>query len=133
MITKAGVLFNMVAVGVSGYGRSFEMINPDRWAEQCTYTGPDSGVFPGPCTNTSGYISNYGISLILEENPSAQDLWDDDSYSNILVYNDTQWIAYMDEDNKATRKALYPPLGFLGIANWAVDLQTNDDSVDDDD
>jgi chitinase len=38
----------------------------------------------------------------------------------------------MDEGNKGTRKALYPPLGFLGIADWAVDLQANDDGADDD-
>jgi chitinase len=30
----------------------------------------------------------------------------------------------MDEDNKATRKALYPGLCSLGIADWAVDLQS---------
>ncbi|KAK8092913.1 glycoside hydrolase [Apiospora kogelbergensis] len=32
----------------------------------------------------------------------------------------------MDKDNKAQRKALYPGINFLGSADWAVDLQTND-------
>ncbi|KAI1464711.1 class V chitinase Chi100 [Daldinia caldariorum] len=125
MITKAGVPSNMVVVGVSSYGRSFQMTTPGCWTEQCTYTGPDSGAYPGRCTNTSGYISDYEISQILDQNPSAQKLWDEDSYSNIVVFNDSQWVAYMDEDNKATRKALYPSLNFLGTADWAVDLQSD--------
>lgn len=124
MITKAGVPSNMVAVGVSSYGRSFQMENAGCWTEQCTYTGPDSGAYPGPCTNTAGYISNYEIDQILSENPSARSLWDQASHSNVVVFNDTQWVAYMDDANKATRKALYSALGFLGSADWAVDLQS---------
>ncbi|KAH6648205.1 hypothetical protein BKA67DRAFT_683676 [Truncatella angustata] len=124
MITKAGVPSNMIAVGVSSYGRSFQMETAGCWTEQCTYTGPDSGAYPGQCTNTAGYISNYEIDQILAENPSAQSLWDQNSYSNIVVFNDTQWVAYMDDANKETRKALYPGLNFLGSADWAVDLQS---------
>jgi chitinase len=124
MITKAGVPSNMIVVGVSSYGRSFKMSTPGCWTEQCTYTGPDSGAYPGRCTNTSGYISDYEIREIIRQNPTVQELWDANSYSNIVVFNDTEWVAYMDEDNKATRKALFPGLAFLGIADWAVDLQS---------
>jgi chitinase len=122
MITKAGVPSNMIAVGVSSYGRSFKMTAAGCWTSQCTYTGPDSGALPGPCTNTSGYISNYEINKITSQNPSAATHFDQDSYSNIMVYNDTQWVAYMNDSNKATRKLVYPALNFLGIADWAVDL-----------
>ncbi|KAF2634388.1 class V chitinase Chi100 [Massarina eburnea CBS 473.64] len=124
MITKAGVPSNMIVVGVSSYGRSFQMSTPGCWTEQCTYSGPDSGAYPGRCTNTSGYISNYEIDEILQQNPSAERKWDATSYSNIVVFNDTQWVAYMDEDNKAIRKELYPGLAFLGDADWSVDLQS---------
>ncbi|KAH3052098.1 hypothetical protein KXW01_000618 [Aspergillus fumigatus] len=124
MITKAGVPSNMIVVGVSSYGRSFKMSTPGCWTEQCTYTGPDSGAYPGRCTNTSGYIADYEIREIIRQNPTVQELWDASSYSNIVVFNDTEWVAYMDEDNKATRKALYPGLAFLGTADWAVDLQS---------
>ncbi|KAI1131231.1 class V chitinase Chi100 [Nemania abortiva] len=124
MITKAGVPSNMIAVGVSSYGRSFQMTTPNCWTEQCTYTGPDSGAYPGLCTTTPGYLADYEIGLILRQNPTAQSHFDSSSYSNIVVFNDTQWVAYMDADNKATRKALYPGLSFLGTADWAVDLQS---------
>ncbi|KAM5439760.1 putative chitinase [Microsporum ferrugineum] len=124
MITKAGVPSNMVAIGLSSYGRSFQMDTPGCWTEQCTFTGPASGAYPGPCTNTAGYISDYEIGLITSQNPSAQVLWDANSYSNIILFNGTQWVAHMNKTNKATRKALYPGLNFLGTADWAVDLQS---------
>lgn len=125
MVTKAGVPSNKVAVGVTSYGRSFKMTTPGCWTEQCTFTGPKSGAMPGKCTNTAGYIADYEIDLILKKNPSAKKLWDEKSYSNIVVWDETEWVAYMDKENKATRKALYPPLGFLGTADWAVDLQVD--------
>lgn len=125
MITKAGVPSNMIAVGVSSYGRSFEMSTPGCWTEQCTYTGPESGAFKGQCTDTAGYISDYEIGQILAQNPSAQSMFDEKSYSNIVVFNETQWVAYMDQENKEYRSSLYPGINFLGIADWAVDLQSD--------
>lgn len=87
MITKAGVPSNMVAVGVSSYGRSFEMTTPGCWTDMCTYVGPDSGALPGPCTDTAGYIGDYELDLVVAENPSAELHWDEDSYSSIIVYD----------------------------------------------
>lgn len=39
-----------------------------------------------------------------------------------MVWNQTQWVAYMNATNKGVREALYLALGFLGTADWAVDL-----------
>ncbi|KAM0612974.1 hypothetical protein ACHAO3_006945 [Verticillium nonalfalfae] len=124
MITKAGVPSNMIAVGVSSYGRSFQMTTPGCWTEQCTFTGPESGAMKGRCTETAGYISDYEIEEIIRTNPSAKKLLDQSSYSNIVVWDSDQWVAYMDKENKAMRKSLYPALNFLGTADWAVDLQS---------
>ncbi|KAI0902967.1 class V chitinase Chi100 [Ustulina deusta] len=124
MITKAGVPSNIIAVGVSSYGRSFQMTTAGCWTEQCTYTGPDSGAYPGLCTTTPGYLANYEIEQILRHNPTAQIFRDDSSFSDIVVFNNTQWVAYMNDTNKGTRKALFPALRFLGSADWAVDLQS---------
>jgi chitinase len=123
-IIKAGVPSNMVVTGVSSYGRLFQMTTPGCWQEQCTYTGPDSGDYKGRYTDTAGYISDFEIGEILEQNPSAHQYFDPNSHSNIVVFNGTQWVAYMDADNKATRTSLYPGLNFLGHADWAVDLQS---------
>lgn len=124
MITKAGVPSNIIAVGVSSYGRSFQMTTVGCWTEQCTYTGPDSGAYPGLCTTTPGYLANYEIDQILRHNPTAQVFRDGSSFSDIVVFNNTQWVAYMNDTNKGTRKVLFPALHFLGSADWAVDLQS---------
>ncbi|KAJ8126287.1 hypothetical protein O1611_g7351 [Lasiodiplodia mahajangana] len=122
MVTKAGVPSNMIAVGVTDYGRSFEMTEAGCWTELCTYVGPDSGAEPGICTGTAGYLADYEISLINSENPSSDLLWDSASFSNIMVWNDTQWVAYMNSTNKAIRTGFYEGLTFLGTADWAIDL-----------
>lgn len=95
MITKAGVPSNIIAAGVSSYGRSFEMSSAGCWTEECTFTGPLSGALPGPCTDTAGYISDYEIDTIISSNPSAEILWDETSYSNIMIYDSVQWVAYV--------------------------------------
>jgi hypothetical protein len=54
----------------------------------------------------------------------------DDSYSNIVVYDDTQWVSYMDDDNKAVRAALFQAYNMGGIADWAIELQAYADGDD---
>jgi chitinase len=136
MITKAGVPSNKIAVGVTSYGRSFQMTTPGCTGPMCTYTGGDSGAYPGPCTGTAGYIANAEINAILGgtgtwKTPSGalqpissySSIFDEDSHSNIAVYDNMQWVAYMDNTVKADRKALYQGLNFAGIIDWAIDLQ----------
>lgn len=117
------------------------------WTANCPFTSPLSGATPGQCTDTAGYIADYELDTIISGNPSAVSMWDTSSYSNILVYDETQWVAYvslgdeaivrnrnvtdpdlqMNDSNKAVRKLLYESLSFLGISDWAVDLQSEGD------
>jgi chitinase len=129
MITKAGVPSNMVVVGVTSYGRSFQMTTPGCYTEMCTYTGPASGAFPGPCTQTAGYLANGEIDDIIAANSSGMLQYLDDSYSNILVYNETQWVSYMDDENKHSRALMYMGYNFGGVSDWAVDLQPATDGT----
>jgi chitinase len=55
-------------------------------AQNCTYTGPESGESPGKCSNTSSYISNFEIRDIIATNSNVQQYSSDDE--DILVYND---------------------------------------------
>jgi chitinase len=143
LMTKAGVPALQIVVGVTSYGRSFQMTTPGCYTEECTYTGPSSGAYAGQCTGTPGYISNAEIEAIIAGNATLSTTngspvgvsgtpytyLDTGSYSNILVYDDDQWVAYMDDHNKATRAELYASYGFLGTADWALDLQSfNGDS-----
>jgi chitinase len=136
MITKAGVPSNKIAVGVTSYGRLFQVTSPGCTGPMCTYTGGESGAYPGPCTGTAGYIANAKINAILGgtgtwQTPSGalqpiscySSYFDEDSNSNVAVYDSTQCVAYMDDAVKADRKALYQGLNFAGIIDWATDLQ----------
>ncbi|KAH8703812.1 hypothetical protein BGW36DRAFT_288853 [Talaromyces proteolyticus] len=127
MITKAGVPSSQVVVGVTSYGRSFEMSDASCWTENCTFTGSStqSNAEEGPCTATAGYIANAEIQDILND-PSRvnQNFVDDTSNTNILVYDNVQWVGYMDNNIKALRTSLYKSLNMGGSTDWATDLET---------
>ncbi|KAK3389440.1 class V chitinase-like protein [Podospora didyma] len=123
MITKAGVPSSKIAVGVSSYGRSFKMTEAGCSGPMCTYVGGNSAAKAGSCTNTPGYIANAEIDAIIQNGGNVKTWLDQDSHSDILVYEGTEWVAYMSEDTRQQRQALYKGLNFAGTVDWAVDLQ----------
>ncbi|KEZ43542.1 hypothetical protein SAPIO_CDS4454 [Scedosporium apiospermum] len=142
MITKAGVPSNKIIVGVTSYGRSFRMVEPGCTGPECKYMGPESGAKKGLCTGTPGYLSDAEINQIIQDGTSTpwkvegedaasslrrregvQVFYDHKSQSNVLVYDDVEWVAYMNRSNKEARKSAYQALNFGGITDWAVDLQ----------
>lgn len=130
MVTKAGVKSNKVVVGIASYGRSFYMSEPGCTGPDCTYTGTNkiSDAAEGRCTNTSGYISNAEIrDLILQGQNDHSGIkikqwYDAGSDSDMLVYNDQEWVAYMSDTTKGSRTNWYKGLNFGGTSDWAVDL-----------
>jgi GH18 family chitinase len=64
MITKAGVPSNKVVVGLSSYGRSFSMSDPNCAGPDCTFEGPDSTAIAGECTGTPGYMGNGELEAL---------------------------------------------------------------------
>ncbi|KAM0510822.1 hypothetical protein ACHAPE_010505 [Trichoderma viride] len=133
MITKAGVPSNKVVVGVSSYGRSFKMAQAGCTGPMCQFTGSprESNAAKGRCTDTSGYISNAEIDDIIAFG-KVNKVWTD-AGSNILVYNNTEWVAYMDDTTKSDRATLYASYNLAGISDWAVDLQEFADGEGEDD
>ena len=129
MITKAGVPSFKVFVGISSYGRSFKMAQGGCDGPECLYLGArnQSPAAPGYCTNTSGYISEAEIRQIKNIYDSLggeyYEYYDERSDSDIMVYDGTEWVAYMDEETKARRVQKYKDLNFGGVSDWAVDLQ----------
>lgn len=124
MITKAGVPANKVIVGVTSYGRSFRMVEPGCDGPMCQFVGPDSGARAGLCTGEPGYIADAEIEkIIADPSRNAKTRLDSKSMSNILVYDDVEWVAYMDAANKKSRSMAFEYLNFGGTTDWAVDLQ----------
>ncbi|OAR05876.1 hypothetical protein LLEC1_06736 [Akanthomyces lecanii] len=117
MITKAGVPSNKILVGVSSYGRSFQMQDPSCTGPDCLFTGDrlNSNARKGRCTETAGYLSNAEIAEINGRT------WVDDTDTRIMVDGDL-WVAYMDEEIKTRRTEKYRSLNMGGTTDWAVDL-----------
>jgi hypothetical protein len=128
MITKAGVPGNKVVVGVTGYGRSFKMAEAGCHGPNCFYTGDrlNSNARKGKCTGTAGYIADAEINEILNNPKRAvtQHYVDSSSNSNVLVYDETEYVSYMSSATKKARATLYAIWGLGGISDWASDLQT---------
>ncbi|KAF6806557.1 chitinase [Colletotrichum plurivorum] len=118
MITKAGVPSNKVLVGVSSYGRSFQMSYPSCTGPNCFYTGDrlTSYARKGRCTDTAGYMSNAEIGEI-----GGRSWLDAESNSRIMVDGDL-WVAYMDDSLKESRTQMYKRYNMGGTIDWAVDL-----------
>ena len=96
------------------------------YGPQCTFLGTagNSQATPGVCTGTAGYIGNAEILGILADSSRVnQNFVDPDSNTNILVYDNTQWVGWMSDSVKAERKALYQGLSMGGTSDWATDLQ----------
>lgn len=131
MITKAGAASGKVVVGVTSYGRSFAMAQSGCYTPDCQYTGSrgESDAKKGKCTDTAGYISNAEILDIIKNEPNRvnQNYIDKGSHSNILVYDDTQWVGYMTSDIRNIRSKMYQSLQMGGTTNWATDLETFND------
>ena len=126
MITKAGVPSNKVVVGVTSYGRSFKMAQSGCYGPDCLFTGPRYGseAKKGRCTDTAGYISGAEIKEIAAQGERVvTHYYDAQSDSNILVYDDTQWVGYMDDNAKSHRELLYSRLNMGGTTSWATDLE----------
>ncbi|OAA59939.1 Glycoside hydrolase, subgroup, catalytic core [Cordyceps fumosorosea ARSEF 2679] len=133
LITKAGVESRKIVVGVSSYGRSFRMQDPSCSGPLCFYTGTrdHSEAYKGRCTVTSGYISNAEMAEIVElqSYSTVKQYYDKDSDSNVLEYGDgnaIDWVAYMDDETKASRSDWVKGLNFAGTSDWAADLNSFD-------
>ncbi|KAH8892724.1 glycoside hydrolase, partial [Thozetella sp. PMI_491] len=137
MITKAGVNTNKIFVGESSYGRSFHMAEAGCTGPLCKFTGDrlHSEAEKGACTDTAGYISNAEIDELITFGEATKTWHDADSNSDMMVYHDTEWVAYMSPTTKDTRRKLWQRFNFAGTIDWAVDLQayTTDDELLDDD
>ncbi|RAH55255.1 chitinase [Aspergillus piperis CBS 112811] len=130
MITKAGVPGAKVIVGVTSYGRSFKMADPNCWGPDCLYTGDrlNSDAKKGECTNTAGYLAGAEIDDIIKDfSRVVKSYVDTTSNSDILIYDKDEWVGYMSTATKRARTTLYSAWGLGGTSDWASDLQTYHD------
>jgi GH18 family chitinase len=85
MITKAGVPSAKIIVGITSYGRSFQMTDRSCSGPMCRYTGPESGAEHGKCTDTGGYVSNGEMNAIISAGRVTKK-WTDDTQSDYIIF-----------------------------------------------
>ncbi|KAL1614507.1 hypothetical protein SLS54_009680 [Diplodia seriata] len=124
MLTKAGVAPGKVAVGLAAYGRSFAMREAGCDGPECAFDNDTAAAWSvASCTQTPGLVANAEIGVMREVARKGTRAWfDEGSGSDVLVYGDGQWVAYMGEETRRARAERYRVLGFAGTADWAVDL-----------
>lgn len=117
---------NKVVVGVASYGKGFGMSQAGCYGPSCTFLGGanQSYATPGPCTQTPGILANAEIKAIIANSSRVQqNFLDTASNTNILVYDQTQWVGWMDDNTKAQRNAIYQYLLMGGSVDWSLDEQ----------
>jgi len=123
MITKAGMPSYKIIVGITSYGRSFKMTTKGCTGPMCKFTGPSSGAAPGKCTGTAGYLADAEIKDMISRGGNIQESYDSASSSDILVYDNTEWVAYMKKSTRDARSLVYKDYSMGGTVNWAIDLE----------
>ncbi|KAH8645559.1 hypothetical protein BGZ60DRAFT_334555, partial [Tricladium varicosporioides] len=130
MITKAGVPSNKLNVGISSYGRSFEMSDATCSGPECTFKGPLSSAEKGQCTGVAGILAKAEIDQIIDIFAGKIiSRYDDPSASDILIYENNNWVAYLSDNSKTARKDTYQKMNFAGTVDWALDLQSFENDV----
>lgn len=114
---------NKIFVGEASYGRSFHMAVNGCWGPMCEFNGSraHSDANPGRCTDTGGYLSNAEIAEILQRGDGAQTFHDGKSNTDVMLYKG-DYVSYMTESTKATRRSDWQGLNFAGTIDWALDL-----------
>ncbi|CAI4210330.1 unnamed protein product [Parascedosporium putredinis] len=129
MVTKAGVPSTKLFIGISSFGRSFKMAKKDCKGPMCKYLGAKnkSPAKKGECTGESGYLADAEIRQIMligdgYGGAPYESWYDKESDSDMLVYDNVEWVAYMGAKTKEKRVDWYKGLNFGGVSDWAVDL-----------
>ncbi|KAH7152614.1 hypothetical protein EDB81DRAFT_789377 [Dactylonectria macrodidyma] len=139
MVTKAGARTNQIMMGISSYGRSFKMSDPECTGPTCTFTGSNtqSDAEPGECTATGGYIADAELRAMiaaeeLNEDGIVKTWYDEETDSDMMTWKGN-WVAWMDTETKNRRQDKAKELNLAGTSDWAIDLQKFHDPVDGDD
>ncbi|PKX90534.1 uncharacterized protein P174DRAFT_453491 [Aspergillus novofumigatus IBT 16806] len=96
MITKAGVPTNKIIVGESSYGRTFKMSQAGCTGPMCTFEG-----------------DRLKINDIIDLHLNVKTWHDGASNSDMVVYDDTEWVAYMSDTTKDPRRSHWKGLNFI--------------------
>lgn len=90
-----------VTLGIGWYGRSFTLADPACNTPGCVFT---QGADPGPCTDTSGILSNAEITSIISEYSLTPSM-DATAAIKWITWNSNQWVSYDDGETVQLKMA----------------------------
>ena len=136
MINKAGVSFSKIYGGIGNYARGYELTDASCNTPGCGFTGPASGAFPGPITDTPGFLTNAELPMVADSYTINQNYSDVNSGCQIVVFDDTQWFAYMTPPVQDAWGLMFERYGLAGTSLWAANYintqQFNESEINDD-
>jgi hypothetical protein len=93
------------------------MTTPGGSGDMCTFTCSASGATPVPCTGVASHISDAEIKQIAGSNRVNYNFLGPGGQTNILVYDNVQWVGWVGPTTKAPRVSLYQGLNMGGVSD----------------
>ncbi|KAF2416681.1 hypothetical protein EJ08DRAFT_666620 [Tothia fuscella] len=117
LLWRNNVPASKLNLGIGFYGRSFELDTPGCDTPGC---GFKSGAQPGPCSDASGVLSFREIRDIISQKQLTP-YHDEANAIKYIVWDQTQWVSYDDEETIRAKIDLGNKLGLGGLLIWAID------------
>ncbi|KAK5129371.1 hypothetical protein LTR08_003556 [Meristemomyces frigidus] len=124
LLWTAGVSPSSVNLGIGWYGRSFTLANPSCNTPGCVFT---AGGNPGPCTNSSGTLSNAEINLIISQNDLTP-TFDNVAAVNWITWGSNQWVSYDNGPSIQLKLQRANQLCLGGTMIWSMDMDDSSDT-----
>ncbi|PYH81904.1 chitinase [Aspergillus uvarum CBS 121591] len=112
-----------VNLGLGFYGRSFTMSDPDCLHAGCPFK---SGGKAGPCTATSGILSDAEIKAVIAAGATVT--LDEAAAVKIVTWDTDQWVSYDDAETMKMKIDFANQHCLGGTMLWAVDMDTTNGS-----
>ncbi|KAJ8611839.1 hypothetical protein MRB53_037752 [Persea americana] len=107
-----------VVLGLAFCGRSFTLKDPSCDTPGCPFSGVGN---PGPCTQTSGILSDAEIDQIIT-NHSLTPTLNAEAVVKCMSWDYNQWVSYDDDETIGLKKAYASSNCLGGTMVWALDL-----------
>lgn len=109
-------------MGLAFYGRTFTLKDPACNTPGCEFR---SGAEPGPCTGTSGVLSNSEIYSIIRDK-NLQPVFDEKAFVKYVAWDNDQWASFDDAETFELKKAWANSQCLGGVMIWALSQDSPD-------
>ena len=115
LLWRNGISPSQVVLGLGFYGRSFTLSDPTCNKPMCPFSG---GGTPGPCTATSGILSDDEIQSIIEQYDLTPTL-NTEAAVKYMSWDSNQWVSYDDQETINMKLAYADGLCLAGTSKYS--------------